>query len=103
MNSRTKEAENVSLKLSILTKRTEIEVIASKLKVYILASKGDKSIKISAYQCDVGVKFEQVATRKIMVHVKITKLRCKFSWQLPREVIYQLCNTSKIVYLDSKI
>ena len=55
MISRTKEAENFSLKLSILSERTEIEVIASKLKIYILASKGDKSIKISANQCDVGV------------------------------------------------
>ena len=49
---------------SYRTKRTEIEVIASKLKKYILAS---KSIKVSAYQCDVGVNFEQVTTRKIMV------------------------------------
>ena len=55
------------MKLSILTKRTEIEVIASKLKIYILASKSEKSIKISAYQCNIGVKFEHVATKKIMV------------------------------------
>ena len=41
--------------------------MASKLKIYILASKGEKSIKISTYQCDVSVKFEKVATRKIMV------------------------------------
>ena len=46
LNSRTKEAENVSLKLSILTERTEIGVIASKLEIYILASKGDKSDKV---------------------------------------------------------
>ena len=35
---------------------------ASKLKIYILASENEKLIKISAYLCDVGVKFEQAAT-----------------------------------------
>ena len=59
------------MKLSILTKRTEIEVIASKLKIYILASKSEKSIKISAYQCNIGVKFEHVATKKIMVWAEL--------------------------------
>ena len=50
-----------------LTKRTEIEVTASKLKIYVVASKGEKSNKIPAYLCDVGFKFKQVGTRKIMV------------------------------------
>ena len=35
----------MSLKLSILSKRTEIEVTASELKIYILATKGEKSTK----------------------------------------------------------
>ena len=62
----TKEEENVSLKLSILTKRTEIELTHGfKIKyIYILASENEKSIKISAYLCDVGVKFEQAAREK---------------------------------------
>ena len=55
------------MKLSILAKRREVELTASKLKIYILASKSQKSIKISAYPCHVGVKFEQEARRKIMV------------------------------------
>ena len=38
---------------------------ASKLKIYILASENEKLIKISAYLCDVGVKFEQAATEKL--------------------------------------
>ena len=37
----------------------------SKLKIYILASENEKSIKISDYQCDVGVKFEQAAREKL--------------------------------------
>ena len=57
------------MKLSILAKRREVELTASKLKIYILASKSEKSksIKISVYPCHVGVKFEQEARRKIMV------------------------------------
>ena len=57
------------MKLSILAKRREVELTASKLKIYILASKSEKSksIKISAYPCHVGVEFEQEARRKIMV------------------------------------
>ena len=35
------------------------------LKIYILTSKSEKSIMINDYLSDVGVKFEQVATRKI--------------------------------------
>ena len=63
----TKEEENVSLRLSILTKRTEIELTHGfKIKnIYILASENEKSIKISAYLCDVGVKFEQAAREKL--------------------------------------
>ena len=38
----------------------------SKLKIYILASENEKWIKISAYLCDVGVKFEQAAREKII-------------------------------------
>ena len=33
---------------------------------FILASKSEKSIEIYAYLCDVGVKFEQEATRKLI-------------------------------------
>lgn len=35
--------------------------------MYILASKGENLIKICAYISDVGVKFEQIATTKIIV------------------------------------
>ena len=35
------------------------------LKIYILTSKSEKSIIINDYLSDVGVKFEQVARRKI--------------------------------------
>ena len=39
--------------------------MASKLKIYILASENEKGIKISANPCDVGVKFEQVVREKL--------------------------------------
>lgn len=45
----------------------EIRLTASKSKLHISASKSEKSIKISAYLSDGGVRFEQVATRKIIV------------------------------------
>lgn len=41
----------------------EIRLTASKSKLHISASKSEKSIKISAYLCDGGVRFEQVATK----------------------------------------
>ena len=59
-----------------------------KLKIFILASKSEKLIKISACLCDVGVKFEQVATRNIIIWKELIYGR-KFSWKLPWEVINQ--------------
>ena len=35
-------------------------------------------MKISAYLCDVGVKFEQVATRRIIASIELV-YGCKFS------------------------
>lgn len=48
----------------------EIRLTASKSKLHISASKSEKSIKISAYLYDVGVKFEEVATRKKLSYEK---------------------------------
>lgn len=73
----SQKKQKTSLRLSILlnissfgkslSKKTEIRLTASKSKLHISASKSEKSIKISAYLCDGGVRFEQVATRKIIV------------------------------------
>ena len=49
---------------------------ASKLKIYILASENEKWIKISAYPCDVGVKFEQVVIIIIIIII-ITLFKCQ--------------------------
>lgn len=58
---------NISSFGKALSKKMEIRFTASKSKLHISASKSEKSIKISAYLCDGGVRFEQVATRKIIV------------------------------------
>ena len=55
------------MKLSKLIKKKEIELTASKLKMHILTSKSEKSIIINVYLSDVGVKFKQAATQKIIV------------------------------------
>ena len=51
---------------------------ASKLKIYILASENEKWIKISAYPCDVGVKFEQVVIIIIIIIITLFKCQCVF-------------------------
>ena len=45
----------------------EVELTASKFKMHILTSKSEKSIIINVHLSDVGVKFKQAATRKIIV------------------------------------
>ena len=55
------------MKLEILIKKKEIELTASKLKIYILTSKSEKPVIINVYLSHVGVKFKQAATRKIIV------------------------------------
>ena len=58
------------------------------LKICILTSKSEKSIILNDYLSYVGVKFEQVATRKInfMKRTNLHKFSCNFLEKLSEKV-----------------